>query len=344
VRVAALGKNNNEAAASLTASILGSSVIWWGMGMTDHMRRPLTELSFEDRLGLAPLFSMRAQQEWPTWTLRVLRALRLPEETKFELCWEEYNLISRNDRDRVFRTLDVPGSILVPLDNPPMRGLTKLIGWVNPVSWVMRPIDRKIITPLARKALAPLMTIAADLPSSSDRNKDARAWRRVLSFAPAKIAAVIIRILIVDIAGDLYFGDTAAADTASASQYDPSAVDYDTGAVDASSASSYTATTHHDLGHTGHSASHLAAEVQTAGSAAMHQVAGAFHPLIAAVQHAHAHSPADAAKYADEVVRAAHQSMHNLPPDLRHTLHAIKTVSMFGWTEKDRPFVTFTAF
>src|ERR1700677_3707081 len=200
---------------------------WRGVGMNDHMRRPLTELSFEDRLGLAPLFSMRAQQEWPPWTLRVLRALKLPEEKKFELCWEEYNLISRYDRDRVFRTLDVPGSILVPLDNSPMRALAKFIFIINPVSWVMRPIDRRIITPLARKAIAPLMALVADLPQSSDRNKDARAWREVLSFAPAKITSVAIRILIVDVAGDIYFGDTAPADATDASQYDASSVDYD---------------------------------------------------------------------------------------------------------------------
>lgn len=305
--------------------------------MKNHMQRPLTELSFEDRLGLAPLFSMRAQQEWPNWTLRVLRALKLPEETKFELCWEEYNLISKYDRDRVFRTLDIPGSVLVPLDNSPMRALAKFIGVVNPVSWVMRPIDRKVITPLARKALAPLTAIAADLPRSSNRNKDARAWRQVLSFAPAKITSVVVRMLIVDIAGDIYFGDTAATDAASASQYDPSA-------ADVSGASVHTTAAHHDFGQAGHNMSHLATEVMTVGSEAMHQVTEAFHPLIVAVQHAHAHSPADAAKYADEVVKAAHQSMKNLPPDLRHTIHAIKKVSAFGWNEKDREYVTFTAF
>lgn len=295
--------------------------------MPDYMKRPLTQLTDADRLGLTPLFSMRAEQEWPAWTRRVFRALHLPDATKFDLCWEEYNLIPSGDRDRVFRTLDIPGSVLVPLDNKPVQVASKILKVINPLAWVLSPIDKKFLTPWARKALAPLTAIAADLPSSDDRDKDARAWREVLSYAPAKITTVITRMIIADLAVDFAFGvDTAATDTTGAAQYDPGSTDvsgYDPAGADTSGYADASAT-HEAIRHAAHGASHLGAP--HLGSEAVHQVAEAFQPLIAAVKNMHAHGLADGARYAEEVIRAAHKAMEDLPPDLRHLIHTAHTV------------------
>jgi hypothetical protein len=96
--------------------------------------------------------------------------------------------------------LDIPGSVLVPLDNKPVQIASMILKVINPLAWVLSPIDRKFLTPWARTALAPLTAIVADLPSSEDRDKDARAWRQVLSYAPAKITTVITRMIIADLA------------------------------------------------------------------------------------------------------------------------------------------------
>jgi hypothetical protein len=312
------------------------------------MRRPLTELTDADRLALTPLFSMRAEQNWPAWTRRVFRALHLPDATKFDLCWEEYNLIPPGDRDRVFRTLDIPGSVLVPLDNKPVQVASKILKIINPLAWVLSPLDRKLLTPWARKALAPLTAIAADLPSSQDRDKDARAWRQVLSYAPAKIATVITRMIIADLAVDFAFGvDTAAADTSGATQYDPGSADVSGDDPATADASGYpdASAAHETIRHAVHGASHLG--TAHLDSAAVHQAAEAFRPLVAAVKSVHAHGLADGARYAEEVVRAAHKAMEDLPPDLRHLIHTTHTVLELAEKEPELAelkVLTFTAF
>lgn len=318
--------------------------------MHGQMCKPITTLTDADWIALTPLFNERVKREWNPWTCRVLRALHLPESMKLALCWEECCLIPAADRDRIFRTLDVPGSFLVLLDNSLMRGVGKVMGFINPVSRALRWADKALgITPKVRKALEPLAGIAADLPASDDRNKDARAWRQVLTYAPAQLIMVITRMIISDIALDLAidfavdhlgWGDDTAVDTgtdaAVAAQPDPSTA----APVDASD---YAFTPHHALDHAGMTA-HLAAELRTAGSDAMAKVTDAFQPLLTTLHHAHAHGVSDTATYANEVLRAARQSWHNLPPDLRHAIHAVHSVSELGWEETDQAVIAFTAF
>lgn len=320
-----------------------------GRDMQDPMRKPITTLTDADWVALTPLFNRRVTSEWPFWTRRLLKALHLPESMKLALCWEEYNVVPSADRDRIFRTLDVPGSFLVPLDNAFMRGIGKVMGAINPVSWVLKWADRQFeITSKVREALQPLAGIAAGLPASNDRNKDARAWRQVLTYAPTQLATVIVRMIISDVALDigiefagehLGWGDDtavdASTDAAFAAQYDPSAA--------SAGAGGHAFASHHAVLHAGQ-VTHLAAELRTAGSAAMTQVTGAFQPLLTTLHHAHAHGVRDATSYANEVLGAAHRSWQNLPDDLRHAIHTIHSISELGWEEIDREVIAFTAF
>jgi len=291
----------------------------------DVLRKSLTKLSEEDRVTMTPLFSDRSKHEWPQLARRVLRALHLPQQRKFELCWEEYNLLDCRTRDRCFQILSVPGLLPVALDNPLGRGISHVAGWI-PTSWIMRPLDRHIITPVVKAAVAPATALIADLPQGADRNKDARAWRDVLALAPTRIISLGIRAVLLDVSLDL-LPDPGVTDTTAASSYDADPA---------------------LLAPAGHPFAQFQAALDAAHAAAdvpvMQQVTLAFQPLFDILKTARGHGLIDGTGYVDDVVRVAHQSMASLPVDVKKLVLDAGGLASLPWDEEARAYMTIDAF
>lgn len=301
----------------------------------DPLKQPLTELSLKTQAVMTPLFSDRAKSEWPASARRVLRALHLREGRKLELCWEEYNLLDSRSRDRCFEILKYTGTLPVLLDNEMGRALSRVSKWI-PTTWVMRPLDKHVITPIVRAAVKPITALIAELPESPDRDKDARAWREVLAVAPTRIVSLAIRTILVDVALDLWI-DTGAADAAATPHYDisgqPAYGTYYTPPV-------------------GPMGQHPFAQFQqalseastAASSSVMQEITQAFQPLFTTLENARAHDLADGIGYVNEIVKAAHQSVNNLPTEMKEFILAAGGLGDLPWDEQEREAITITAF
>lgn len=301
----------------------------------DPLKQPLTELSLQSQAATTHLFSLRAEREWPASARRVLRALHLRESRKFELCWEAYNLLDSQSRDRCFEILKYTGALPVLLDNEMGRALSKVSKWI-PTTWVMRPLDKRVITPIVKAAVKPVTALIAELPESPDRDKDARAWREILALAPTRIISLAIRTILVDVALDLWI-DTGAADAAAAPHYDISGQP----AYGTYCAPPAVPTGQHPFAQFQQALS----EASTAAStSAMQEITQAFQPLFTTLENARIHDLADGICYVNDIVKAAHQSVNNLPAGMKEFILAAGGLADLPWDDQERKSMTITAF
>jgi hypothetical protein len=279
----------------------------------------------------------RLAEGWPPKAKRILQAYHLPDSVKFELVWEEQNLLSASSRELCFQFL-MPGMIAVAVDNRVGRGVSKIMGWM-PWTWVLRPIDKYLLTPVAKEAFKPAVGAMTGLPRSPVRDKDARAWREVLALAPAKITSIVARAIILDIGLDALSVGSASAGTdgstfadsgtAAGADYGGTAASAHVWSGNADPTSAAFAAHGMDIAQS----SHITA-----------QLTHAFQPLLSVVHHAHAHSIPDRIQYGNDLVKAIRHCISDLPAPVKEVIEVTGSLSDLPWDEHVRPLVTFTAF
>jgi hypothetical protein len=189
----------------------------------ERLRTPITQLTQSDRLRLIESFDEWALLEWPPLVRRVLSALHLSDDAKFELCWESYNLMSEECRQKCYTVLTVPGIVPVVFDNKPAiaigKMITQVVGSFHPFGQLAGWLIARYARPHIMRTAGPIMGNVAHLPHDSDRDLDARAWRIALSVVPTRLMEIGIKMSlssVADIVGDgavsiLSFSEMAAA-------------------------------------------------------------------------------------------------------------------------------------